>query len=108
MKTVFIFLLTIFSNLSLAHSGDSLKVNQPIQKEIEVIKSKQFFIESDWILETKAELINGISCSPTLEFNISCPNGFNFQFQTGALPIMNGLKINKTQPAAGFSFSYKF
>lgn len=67
-----------------------------------------FSISTDWLLETKAELINGITYSPTLEFNLNHPNGFNFQIQTGALPIINGLQVQKTQPAAGLSFSYKF
>jgi hypothetical protein len=108
MKTVLIFFLLFLSEVSFGYNSDSLTINQPLQTQRIVEKSKTFFIEGDWFLETKAELINGISYSPTLEFNITRPNGFNFQIQTGALPIMSGLKINKTQPAAGVSFSYKF
>ena len=69
---------------------------------------RTFNVSADWLLESKAELINGISYSPTLEFNLTSQNGFNFQVQTGALPIFNGIRIQKTQPAAGLSFSYKF
>lgn len=108
MKTILILFLITLSGLSFGHNKDSLLITQPIQKQIKVKNVKSFFIEGDWLLETKAELINGISYSPTLEFNIARPNGFNFQIQTGALPILSGFKINKTQPAAGFSFSYKF
>ena len=70
--------------------------------------TKPMHISFDWILETKAEIINGISYSPTIEFNISRPNGMNFQLQTGALPIIKGLNIQNTQPCAGLSFGYKF
>jgi hypothetical protein len=108
MKTVLFFFLLSLTGVSFGYSSDSLLITQPLKSQMKVEKSKTFFIEGDWFLETKAELINGISYSPTLEFNITRPNGFNFQIQTGALPIMSGLKINKTQPAAGVSFSYKF
>ncbi|OIQ33465.1 MAG: hypothetical protein BM555_04655 [Crocinitomix sp. MedPE-SWsnd] len=108
MKTLSIICLFFLSGVSFGYNSDSTKVSQPLQSHVQLKKQKNFFIEGDWLLETKAELINGISYSPTLEFNLSRPNGFNFQVQTGALPIMTGLKVNKTQPAAGFSFSYKF
>jgi hypothetical protein len=108
MKTVIILFSFLLSGISFGHQSDSLFVTQPLQEVQTVNDMKPFSIGTDWLLETKAELINGISYSPTLEFNLSRPNGFNFQIQTGALPIISGLKIDKTQPTAGFSFSYNF
>ena len=124
MKTIIIFILTFLAlhvNAMHKDSTDMVSTNHTVINSLhltqnEATKSelintsryKFFKISTDWLLETKAELINGISYSPTLEFNLSRPNGFNFQLQTGALPVLNGLKIQKTQPAAGLSFSYKF
>ncbi|MEO9532171.1 MAG: hypothetical protein ABJG68_10670 [Crocinitomicaceae bacterium] len=107
MKTVLaiLFFSQTFFTSAFEPDSSAIKMNLPVEKSAPF---KSFTIQTDWLLETKAELINGISYSPTLEFNLSSQKGFNFQLQTGALPIMNGLKINKTQPAAGFSFSYKF
>lgn len=107
MKTVlgiFIFIVS-YSSFATTPDSSSIQLDLPIEKK-EAYKA--FSIGADWLLETKAEIINGVSYSPTLEFNITRPNGFNFQIQTGALPIFTGLRINKTQPAAGFSFSYNF
>ena len=97
-------------NMNTVKSSKALIYTAPTEKAdlIHNTRFKSFNVSTDWLLETKAELINGISYSPTIEFNLSRPNGFNFQVQTGALPILNGLKIQKTQPAAGLSFSYKF
>jgi hypothetical protein len=86
-------------------SGLRLNPNKPSYKK-EVFKPMN--ITFDWILETKAEILNGISYSPTVEFTLSRPNGMNFQIQTGALPVINGIKIDKTQPCAGISFGYSF
>ena len=108
MKTLISIIFISLSGISYGIKGDSLTITQPIQEHLIVQKAKPFFIEGDWLLETKAELINEISYSPTLEFNLTKPKGFNFQIQTGALPIVSGFKIDKTQPAAGFSFGYKF
>ena len=125
MKTLLIFIITFLAlqvnampkdsvsvvmNTSTSNSQINIRTNSQSQKAdlINNTRFEFFNVSTDWLLETKAELINGISYSPTLEFNISRPNGFNFQVQTGALPIINGLKVQKTQPAAGLSFSYKF
>lgn len=124
MKAIIIFILTFLAlNVNAMHKdsidvqlnnycvSNSLHIKKTEASKTQLINTsryKFFKISTDWLLETKAEIINGISYSPTLEFNLSRPNGFNFQLQTGALPILNGLKIQKTQPAAGFSFSYKF
>lgn len=125
MRAILIFIITLLSLQVNGMSKDSIQVimasdiKQPTIQEVtnqKVTSShlihntrfKNFNVSTDWLLETKAELINGVSYSPTLEFNLSRPNGFNFQVQTGALPILEGLKIQKTQPAAGLSFSYKF
>jgi len=107
MKAVlgFLFFISSFSAVATLPDSCTVRLDLPVENKKEF---KPFSIGADWLLETKAELINGISYSPTLEFNITRGNGFNFQIQTGALPILTGLKINKTQPAAGFSFSYKF
>ena len=100
MKTALTIILLSLCGISFGFNKDSMQVTQPLQTQIQIQSHKTFFVEGDWLLETKAELINGISYSPTLEFNLSRPNGFNFQLQTGALPIFTVLKINKTQPAA--------
>ena len=114
MKALIVILFLLFNldvqaqfdqNTSLESSGIKLNTNKPIYKK-EVFKPLN--ISFDWILETKAEILNGISYSPTVEFNLSRPNGMNFQIQTGALPIINGIKIDKTQPCAGISFGYSF
>ena len=124
MKAILIIIITFLSLQVNAMHNDSIEVvmiNSTETSTINIISTssqkpdsinntrfKFFKVSTDWLLETKAELINGISYSPTLEFNLSSPKGFNFQLQTGALPIIDGLKIQKTQPAAGLSFSYKF
>lgn len=123
MRALLIFIITLLSLQVLGASKDSIHVmmtSNPSETEIQILQDadqsdldntnrfKFFNITTDWLLETKAEIINGISYSPTIEFNLRSSNGFNFQLQTGALPIFNGLKIQKTQPAAGLSFSYKF
>lgn len=107
MKTVLgiFFFIVSYSSFATTPDSSSIQLDLPIEKKETY---KPFSIGADWLLETKAEIINGVSYSPTLEFNITRPNGFNFQIQTGALPILTGLRINKTQPAAGFSMSYKF
>ncbi|MCB9225152.1 MAG: hypothetical protein H6582_13285 [Crocinitomicaceae bacterium] len=69
---------------------------------------KVFELNFDWMLDTQTEVINGIWYSPTLEFNLNRPNGICFQLQTGALPTLSGYMINKTQPSAGISLSYRF
>lgn len=114
MKTVGILIFLLFhlngqaqftQNFTLEEKSVNLYTGQ-LFPENEIYKSMN--ITFDWILETKAELLNGISYSPTIEFNLNRPNGMNFQIQTGALPVIHGIKIDRTQPCAGFSFGYSF
>lgn len=115
MRTILI--LIIFSLLSLNSIGqDSFAqheiLNDPLfiktaKNEEPAKERRKFRINFDWMLETKTEIIHGIWYSPVVEFNLKTRKGLNFQLQTGALPMLQGYQLYRTNPAAGFSISYK-
>lgn len=101
--------LSCFSQLE-SYSSQSI-TDLPLIEEVDQSEINEFHLFDvgfDWMLDTKTEVINGIWYSPTIEFNLNRPNGFIFQFQTGALPTLKGYKLDKAQPSAGVSIGYSF
>jgi hypothetical protein len=108
MKTIII-LTIVLTSFKLTAQTSTLNLENPISSGTGLNnKPRLFKVNFDWLLETKAELINGFSYSPAIEFQISRPNGFNFQIQTGALAVFEGFKLDKPNPSAGLSVGYSF
>ncbi|MEX1002964.1 MAG: hypothetical protein WDZ35_12675 [Crocinitomicaceae bacterium] len=116
MKTLIIgiiFLGWTFITLGQNHNGNICNESQipsstSSQKSGDSKKYKVFRINFDWMLETKTELINGIWYSPMLGFNLKTKQGFNFQLQAGALPMLKGFQLYRSNPSAGISVGYRF
>ena len=80
----------------------------PLIEDMEGEDYEIFDVDFDWMLDVQTEVINGIWYSPTIEFNLNTKNGLNLQFQTAALPTLNGVRIHKVQPSAAVSIGYHF
>ena len=114
MKYLFTILCCCLSYLSFSQlepNKGEVSENVPLMLQVEEVEPSElgpFVLDFDWMLDVKTEVINGIWYSPSVQFNYTTNSGVNFQFQTGALPTLNGYMIHKAQPSAGVSIGYRF